>query len=195
MLASLVSVGPIFVKLIHCQVTVFDVSWGTPVDLAKLTAVVKNLPDLKVYFFQGVETSTAISLPVEEISKLVQKHSKALTVVDAITSLCSEENQMDRWGVDCMIGGSQKVLGLVLVYPSWLLVKKLSRIFSQRPRFYFDFRQEAEVQEQGHTAWSSAVELVEALDFSLKRFMTLAWKILLPNRKIWVTPFVLLCRN
>lgn len=59
------------------------------------------------------ETSTGMVLPVDQIRAALDatKHP-ALLLVDTISSLGSLDFRMDEWGVDCVVGASQK--GLML---------------------------------------------------------------------------------
>ena len=59
------------------------------------------------------ETSTGMFLPIPEIRAAIDeaKHP-ALLLVDTISSLASIDFRMDEWGVDCVVGASQK--GLML---------------------------------------------------------------------------------
>ena len=152
-----------------CQVHVLHIPWGEGPDFKVLEQKLKELPQLKACFLQGVETSTGVRFSIKKIGELVKKYTKAFTVVDAVTSLCSEKNEMDAWQVDCMIGGSQKGFGVSAGLSFFALSEYALDNLSQRPRFYFDYKKEFLEQEQGLTAWSSAVALVESLDFALKK--------------------------
>lgn len=153
----------------ECKVHLLEVSWGEVCKLEELKQKLEEAPHIRACFFQGTETSTAVSFPVEEMTRVIKEKTQALVVVDTVTSLCSETITMDKWQVDCMIGSSQKGFGapagLSFVALSDLAIKKITK----RPKFYFDYRRELENQDKGVTSWTPAMTLIEQLNFSLQR--------------------------
>ena len=94
-----------------------------------LEAVKKALkPEHKAIYMQASETSTAASHDVEAIAKLV-KNTGTLLIVDGITGLGTQTFDVDGWGIDILIGGSQKA---VMIPPglAYLSVRRRGR----RPR-------------------------------------------------------------
>jgi aspartate aminotransferase-like enzyme len=80
---------------------------------------------------------------------------------------------MDDWGVDVMIGGSQKAFmlptGLSFISFSkkaWTLVEA-----AKCPRYYFDIRREKTANVAGESFFSSAVTHIRALDLVLDIFL------------------------
>ena len=59
---------------------------------------------------QATESSTGARHDIDGIAKIVREQGDALLVVDAITGLGTTHLDVDRWGVDVIIGGSQKAL-------------------------------------------------------------------------------------
>ncbi|HYX69124.1 MAG TPA: aminotransferase class V-fold PLP-dependent enzyme, partial [Terriglobales bacterium] len=97
------------------------------------------------------------------------RENNSLLVVDAITGLGTTEFDVDGWGIDVIIGGSQKALmippGLAYCAVSeraWQAMEK-----SKNPRFYFDLRRERAAGEKGESAFTPAIALVAALGASL----------------------------
>jgi len=69
--------------------------------------------DIKAVLVVQNETATGMRHPVAEIRKAIDRtNHPALYMVDTISSLASYDFRMDEWGVDLVIGGSQK--GLML---------------------------------------------------------------------------------
>ena len=93
-----------------------------------------------------------------------------LLVVDAITGLGTTHLDVDGWGVDVIIGGSQKALmippGLAYCAISERAWKRMETTTS--PRFYFDLRKERKVRGQGRIR-------VHACDFAVRRIGSGAW--------------------
>jgi alanine-glyoxylate transaminase/serine-glyoxylate transaminase/serine-pyruvate transaminase len=57
-----------------------------------------------------VDTSTGVLAPVQEYAALARE-AGALSIVDGVCSVGAEALDMDAWGVDCALTGSQKALG------------------------------------------------------------------------------------
>ena len=89
--------------------------WRRGVDMAQVRAA---LAADTTHAIKGVcvvhnETATGVALPVQEVRALMDATGHpALLLADTISSLASLDFRMDEWGVDCVVGGSQK--GLML---------------------------------------------------------------------------------
>jgi len=82
--------------------------WGKPIDPKDVKEALENC-DPKLVAIVHAETSTGVLQPLEEISAMV--HDKgALFVVDAVTSYCGTDLQVDNWGIDAIYSGTQKCL-------------------------------------------------------------------------------------
>ena len=153
-------------KAFGCEPDVLTAPYGQTFDLAAVTAAIK--PEHKVVFLQATETSTAVRHDVEAIAKLV-KETDALLVVDAITGLGTTHFDVDGWGIDVLIGGSQKAVmippGLAYLSVSekaWAAMEK-----SKNPRYYFDLRKERKNAVKGESAYTPAVALIAGLGAAL----------------------------
>ena len=65
----------------------------------------------KLLTFTHVDTSTGVMVSPEAICKLAQKYG-ALTILDGVCSVAGEEILQDKWGVDVVLTGSQKAIGV-----------------------------------------------------------------------------------
>ena len=95
------------VKAFGCEPDVVSAPYGQTFDLAAVKGALK--PEHRVVFLQATETSTAVRHDVEAIAKLVGE-TEALLVVDGITGLGTTHFDVDGWGIDVLIGGSQKAV-------------------------------------------------------------------------------------
>src|SRR5207253_730911 len=81
-----------------------------------------------------------------------------LLVVDAITGLGTTRLDVDGWGIDVIIGGSQKALmippGLAYCTISERAWKRMES--AKSPRYYFDFRKERKAAAKGESAYTPA---------------------------------------
>ncbi|MGA2654147.1 MAG: alanine--glyoxylate aminotransferase family protein [Terracidiphilus sp.] len=153
-------------KAFGCEPEVVTAPYGQTFDLEAIKAALK--PEHKVVFLQATETSTAVRHDVEAIAKLV-KGTDALLIVDGITGLGTTHFDVDAWGIDVLIGGSQKAVmippGLSYLSVSekaWAAMEK-----SKNPRYYFDLRKERKNAVKGESAYTPAVALVAGLGAAL----------------------------
>jgi aspartate aminotransferase-like enzyme len=153
-------------KAFGCVVDVLEKPYGQTFTLDEVRAALK--PEHKVVFLQASETSTAASHDVEGVAKLL-KATDTMLVVDAITGLGTQTIDVDAWGVDILIGGSQKSLmispGLAYLSVSERAWKAMET--SKNPRYYFDLRKERKNQAKGETAYTPAVSLIAAMGAAL----------------------------
>ncbi len=153
-------------KAYGCDVRRVSADYGQAIPLEALRA--KLAPDIRVVFVQATESSTGVRHPIAQIARLVRENN-SLLVVDAITGLGTTEFDVDGWGIDVIIGGSQKALmippGLAYCAVSERAWKAMET--SKNPRFYFDLRKERAAGEKGESAFTPAIALVAALGAAL----------------------------
>jgi aspartate aminotransferase-like enzyme len=146
------------------------VEWGYSVKADAVETALKKDPSIKGVFVQATETSTGVQHDVKGLGKLIQAYPDTLFIVDAISALVAHDLKTDEWGIDIMIGGSQKGLmlppGLAFVSVSEKAWKK--NAISKMPRFYFNFRKERENLAKNQTNFTSAVTLIIGLNEALK---------------------------
>ncbi len=58
------------------------------------------------------ETSTGVLNPVDELAEVVAGHEDVLLAVDGVSSVAGAPVEVDAWGVDFLLTGSQKALAL-----------------------------------------------------------------------------------
>jgi len=155
-------------KAFGCNVDVLSKPYGETFSLDEARA--KLTPDVRVVYMQATETSTGARHDVQGIAKLVRgMGDETLLVVDAITGLCTTHLDVDAWGVDVIVGGSQKAL----MIPPGLAYCGVSERAWQRmettksPRFYFDLRKERKSAAKGESAYTPATSLFAALGAAL----------------------------
>lgn len=151
------------------EVKELAVEWGRAVKAEDVGKALKEDPSIKAVFVQAVETSTGVYHDIEKIGETVKKYGDALLVVDAISALVAHDLRPDRWGVDIMVGGSQKGVmlppGLAFLSVSEKAWKKGEG--SKAPRFYFNLKKEREGLKKNQTNFTPAVSLICGLDEAL----------------------------
>ncbi len=130
----------------------------------------KLAPDIRCVYMQATESSTGARHEVAEVARLLRAgKSDALLVVDAITGLGTTQFDVEGWGIDIIIGGSQKALmippGLSYCAVSERAWKRMES--TQSPRYYFDLRKERKAAAKGESAFTPAISLMAALAAAL----------------------------
>jgi aspartate aminotransferase-like enzyme len=157
------------VKAFGCNVDILSAPYGQTFSLNDIRA--KLTSDVRAVFVQATESSTGARHDVEGIAKIVRATGgDTLLVVDAITGLGTTHLNVDGWGVDVIIGGSQKALmmppGLAYCAVSERAWRRMETTTS--PRFYFDLRKERKAAAKGESAYTPATSLFAALGAALE---------------------------
>src|SRR5260370_16809844 len=97
---------------------------------------------------------------------------------------------IDAWGLDVVIGGSQKAF---MIPPglAFLSVSSKAWKFAETatlPHFYFDFKKEKKNADKGESSWTPATSLVLALGVPLKYLKQAAMPNLVRNPDLLPTP-------
>ena len=145
------------------------VEWGYAVKAEQVEAALKKNPKIKAVFVQANETSTGVYHDVKSLATVVKK-TDALFVVDAISALVAHDIKADEWGIDVMIGGSQKG---VMLPPGLAFVSVSDKAWkmadtAKTPKFYFNFKKERENLAKNQTNFTSAVTLIIGLNSCIK---------------------------
>lgn len=118
--------------------------WRTGVSLAD---VQKALAEDTAHVIKAVcvvhnETATGMMIPLPAVRAAIDAAGHpALFLADTISSLGSLEFRMDDWGIDCVVGGSQKGLMLPTGMSFTGVSEKAMAAHAQArlPRYYFDW--------------------------------------------------------
>jgi aspartate aminotransferase-like enzyme len=160
-----------------------ELPYGQPVDIAAMKQKLASHGPFRAVFIQATETSTAVMNDVHALGEAVKNYAETALVVDAITGLGTSDLRIDAWGLDIVIGGSQKAVmippGLAFASVSekaWGLIAK-----SKLPRFYFDFAKERKNQAKGETAYTPATTLIVSLHAALEYIKKLGRENLIAN--------------
>jgi len=154
-------------KAFGCAVEEVKRPYGETFPLDEVKA---KIGGAKVVYMQATETSTGARHDVKGVAQIVRNQPDCLLVVDAITGLGTTHFDVDAWGVDVIIGGSQKAL----MIPPGLAYCAVSERAWQRmetaksPRYYFDLRKEGKSQAKGETAYTPATSLIAGMGAALE---------------------------
>src|SRR5579871_5726601 len=164
------------------DVLVLEAPYGKAVRAEALADALAANPGVKGVFVQASETSTGAAHDVKAMGEAVKK-TGAIFVVDAITGLGTMPLDIDGWGLDIVIGGSQKAfmvppgIAFLSVSPkAWALMDT-----AKLPRFYFNLKKERKNAVNGESSWTPATSLMLGMGEALKYIKTLGMDKLVDN--------------
>jgi aspartate aminotransferase-like enzyme len=146
-----------------------ETEWGEPVTPETLRAAFRSNPGIAVLFTTHSETSTAVLQDVASFARIGHDHG-ALVVVDGVSSVGAHEVRTDDWGLDAVIGGSQKGVmtppGAAYISLSPQAITKMEG--GRQPCFYFDLLAALASAEKGDTPYTPAISLFLGLQQALR---------------------------
>ena len=125
--------------------------------------------EIKIVTLTHNETSTGVTNPLKELAAIIKAHG-AVSVVDGVTSVGAIECNMDEWGIDVLISGSQKGF---MIPPGLAFLAASEKAFKlheqcKHPSFYFDWSAYKKSVKANSTPYTPAVNLIVALNEALK---------------------------
>lgn len=164
---------------------VLRVEYGQVVTPAQVKDALAANPDVKGVFIQASETSTGASHDIESIAKAVAA-TDAILVVDGITGIGTQPLKIEEWGIDVLIGGSQKAFmippGLAFLSISPKAWKRADT--SDLPKYYFNLKKEAKNAAAGESSWTPATSLMLALAKALEYIKSIGPGKLIENAQL-----------
>ena len=172
-------------KAYGLDANVLTVPYGQVVTPEMVQAALAAEPAAKGVFVQASETSTGAAHNVEAMGKAVSK-TGAIMVVDAITGLGTMPLDIDGWGLDVVIGGSQKAF---MVPPGLAFLSISPKAWkagesSNLPHYYFNLKKEKKSGDAGESSWTPATSLILALGVALKYVKELGMANLVANAQM-----------
>ena len=156
-------------KAYNLDANVLTAPYGDVVTPDRVAAALAADPAIKGVFVQASETSTGVIHDVRAMAQAVAK-TPAILVVDAITGLGTMPLDIDGWGIDVCIGGSQKAfmippgLAFLSISPkAWKLGET-----SNLPHYYFNLKKEKKSGDAGESSWTPAIAMILAMAEALK---------------------------
>jgi aspartate aminotransferase-like enzyme len=172
-------------KAYGLDANVLTVPYGQVVSPEQVREALAKEPATKGVFLQASETSTGAAHDVRAIAGAV-RNTGAILVVDAITGLGTMPLDIDGWGLDVVIGGSQKAF---MIPPglAFLSISPKAWKFAETadlPHFYFNFKKEKKSGDAGESSWTPSTALILALAEALKYVKTLGMSKLVANAQM-----------
>ncbi len=154
------------------EVITIDAKWGTPLDPDDFKTILEkdDKKEIKAVILTHSETSTGVINDLEKISYHIRNHKKALSIIDCVTSIGACNVPVDQWGLDIVASGSQKGY---MIPPGLSFVAISEKAWrasenSNLPKFYLNLKSYKKSLLSNSNPYTPAVNLVFALDESLK---------------------------
>jgi len=155
------------------EVRRIDYEWGRTVRADDVAEAVAEAPT-KGVLVQQSETSTGVIHDIEPIGR-VTTEAGILLAVDAVSSLGAVPFEMDAWGVDAAVGGSQKAISatpgvsfVAISDKAWAANKE-----AECPRFYWDWAtyKTAYGLPDPETPFTPPISVIQGLAAGLKLYL------------------------
>ena len=143
--------------------------WGHPVSPDQVEAAFRDHRDATLLLTTHSETSTGVLQDVAAFARIAHDHG-ALIGVDGITSIACHDVNTDEWGLDAVVGGSQKGVmippGLSFLSLSPDAIAKMEK--GRHGVYYFDLIKAVKTAEKSDTPYTPGISLILALQRALQ---------------------------
>ncbi|MEH6579843.1 MAG: L-aspartate--glyoxylate aminotransferase BhcA [Amphritea sp.] len=155
------------------EVEIIECPWGSgaPAEQFEARLSADNAKQIKAVLVTHNETATGVRSDIAAVRGAMDSASHpAMLFVDCVSSLASMPFEMDAWGVDIAISGSQK--GFMLTTGMAILAasqKALGAMETAKlPRTFFDFRDMMSANSNGGFPYTPPLQLIYGLKESLE---------------------------
>jgi len=164
---------------------VLQADYGDTVGAERVAAALQADPRIRGVFVQASETSTGAAHDVRAMGEAIRK-TDAIFVVDAITGLGTMPLNIDGWGLDVVIGGSQKAF---MIPPGMAVLSISPKAWAfadtaKLPRYYFNLKKERKNAASGESSWTPATSLLLAMAEALKYIKSIGMDKLVDNAQM-----------
>lgn len=167
------------------EATVLKAEYGEAVAPERVEAALAAEPGVRGVFVQASETSTGVAHDVRAMAQAIAK-TGAIFIVDGITGIGTMPLDIDGWGLDVLVGGSQKAfmippgLGFLAISPKAWRFSETATL----PHYYFDLKKEKKNAAQGESAWTPSTSLLLALGATLEYIKQMGMPKLVENAQL-----------
>jgi aspartate aminotransferase-like enzyme len=158
-------------RIYGADVTKLDAEWGYAAAADEVRERLRSVPGTKAVLLTHNETSTGVMNPIQELAAAIREEApETLILVDSVSGLGAVPFEMDAWGVDVVVTGSQKAW---MAAPGLSMVAASARAWSAMeqatmPRFYLDLRAHRDAAAGGETPFTPAIAVVFQVDEGLR---------------------------
>jgi aspartate aminotransferase-like enzyme len=172
-------------KAYALDAVVLKAEYGEVVTPERVERALADNPGVRGVFVQASETSTGAAHDVEAMGRAIAK-TDAIFLVDAITGLGTMPLDIEAWGLDVLIGGSQKAfmippgLAFMSISPkAWRFAET-----ANLPHYYFNLKKEKKSGDAGESSWTPATSLILALAEALRYIKQIGMGHLVQNAQL-----------
>jgi aspartate aminotransferase-like enzyme len=164
---------------------VLKADYGDVVAPERVVAALAANPTARGVFVQASETSTGAAHDVRAMAAAVSK-TEAIFVIDAITGIGTMPLDIEGWGLDVVVGGSQKVFMIPPGLAFLTLSPKAWRFAdtSNLPHYYFNIKKEKKSADAGESSWTPSTSLILGLGASLEFIKQLGMAKMIENAQL-----------
>ncbi|MBE6493072.1 MAG: alanine--glyoxylate aminotransferase family protein [Methanosphaera stadtmanae] len=146
------------------------VPWGQAVDPEIVKSVLEEHDDVKALTMIHNESSTAVVQPIKEIGKIMNDYD-SLFIVDTVSSLAGDTVEVDNYGIDVCLSGSQKCIAappgmsaITFGDDAWNVINK-----QETPNYYLDMKSHLKYfkKDPSQTPYTPSVSLTFAMNEAL----------------------------
>ena len=154
------------------NVEIIECSWGSgaPADQFETRLKADSAAEIKAVLVTHNETATGVLSDIKAVREAMNNaNHPAMLYVDCVSSLGCMPFEMDVWGVDVAISGSQKGfmlptgMAILAVSPKALAAMETAKL----PRTFFDFRDMMAANTNGGFPYTPPLQLIYGLKESL----------------------------
>ncbi len=173
------------VKAHGLDAVVLSAEYGESIAPERVEQALRENPNARGVFVQASETSTGAAHDIQAMASIVKK-TDAIFVIDAITGLGTQPLDIDGWGLDVVIGGSQKAfmippgLAFISLSPKAWAFSETAKL----PRYYFNLKKEKKSAAGGESSWTPNTSLIIALAEALKYIKSIGMDKLIANAQM-----------
>lgn len=153
------------ISRLYARADRFDISWGKPVDLEALEARLEDGYDALTLCHN--ETSTGMTNQAAEIGHIARR-ADVLYLVDGITSVAGIPLDMEAWGIDAIVLGSQKCLAAPAGVSAVALSERGYQALRDEGPYYLNLKAHVDRLERGDTPYTPAIHLFLAFREALR---------------------------
>ena len=157
------------------EVELCEVEWGKGVPVEAYARILEadKTHQIKAVFATQNETATGVTSDIEGVRRALDACGHpAMLYVDGVSSIASIEFEMEKWGVDLAVSGSQK--GFMLPAGLGILGVSEKALEANRAlagdgmaRCYFSFEDMIKLNDTGYFPYTPATQLLRGLRCSL----------------------------
>lgn len=163
-----------FADLYGADVKRWEFPYNKEIDINKLEAKLAEENDFKLATFVHCETPTGVINNAEKITNLLNKYN-ILSVVDSVSAIGGVPIEVDEWGIDIILGGSQKCLsvppGLTFMSVSDAAWEAVNNRQTAVRGYYTNLQLWQNWYEEKYFPYTQAVSDIYALDAALDKWL------------------------